>query len=574
MLSRTIEALWGVHISNRPFLKYNPLVLFTLEFLYFAYRHTWEVDPHHDGIMYTAAVGVYEGKIPNRDFFAQYGPISPVLQGFWFRFTEPTLWNLKVLTSLGLAIIGVLIYIGVKRRFSAMTAILLSICWVLTGPFGLPWSSVFSTIFILSSLLILNFVLSPRERRHTSISSLIVGLLLAISTYTRIHSIVVFIAVVFGLLILRERRKYFRVTVPLVIGFFSTFAIITILLFKTNALKPYLDQCILWASGAYAGGPKISLSYFTNLGWIPLFGMINLFIIWQIFKSKSSKSMYVYLILLGSILFYGFLLQFSLWQRSGPQTLRNLKVLAVTSGEKSTFAFNFTILSFFIILIICGFRNLTNNYTKSKGLGEPIIYFLITLSTLTQLYPFADEYHIAFVVPIILVASVFVIPEKYRQRAPENALQLWAIALIPVLTFNFFVNAKVPRYEFSSKTLSGMYGSWITAKPLDQTMIALEREVPGIKFNCADGIYAGAGGRYLSVDEKFVTWGPPSKSLEYFDREFLCYADDNVISSYVKSGWKVKFKVLWCPITGCPNISYWNVLLEKDRSSQITGGVL
>ena len=98
-----------------------PLALFALEFLYFAYIHSWEVDPHHDGIMYTAAVGVYEGKIPHRDFFAQYGPVTPMIQGIWFRITEPTLFNLKLLASFALALIGTLLYVAIKSRLSAIT---------------------------------------------------------------------------------------------------------------------------------------------------------------------------------------------------------------------------------------------------------------------------------------------------------------------------------------------------------------------------------------------------------------------------------------------------------------------
>lgn len=539
------------------------MILFIFEFLYLAYFHTWEVDAHHDGIMYTAAVGVYEGKIPNRDFFAQYGPISPILQGLWFRVTEPTLWSLKLLTSIGLALIGLLIYIGVKRRFSRLTASLLSICWVLTGPFGLPWSSVFSTIFILSTLLIMESILSSGKEKNFGTASFTIGSLLAISTYTRIHSIVVFFAIILGFIVIKDRVRYFRLSIMLTTGFISTFSVVTILLAENKAFKPYLDQCILWASSAYAGGPQISLSYFMNLAWIPVFGIFNLLIIWQIFKSRTLKSARTYLTIFVIVGVYLLLFMSSQLPRSEPQTLRNPRVLAVIGGEKSHFAFNFTIISLFLILIVLGLMNLKKAHSERKGLGNSILYFLIALATSTQLYPYTDEYHIAFVAPVILVACAFIVPEKFREHRRESALQLWCLTLIPTLVLIFILNASVARDEFESKTLKGMYGSWITTKTLDQTMLALEGEEPGIKFNCADGIYAGAGGRYLSVDEKFVTWGPPAKSISNFDREFICHADDKVIDSYLELDWRVKFKVQYCPMTGCSEITYWNVLLER-----------
>ena len=108
-----------------------------------------------------------------------------------------------------------------------------------------------------------------------------------------------------------------------------------------------------------------------------------------------------------------------------------------------------------------------------------------------------------------------------------------------------------------------MYGSWTSANSIDQTLMMLEEEAPGIEIQCADGIYAGAGGRYLSVDEKFVYWGPERKQQRSSERVFLCYVDQNTVNSYVESGWKVKFKVLFSSNIGNTNISTWNVLLER-----------
>ena len=542
-----------------------PLGLFALEFFYLAYIHSWEVDPHHDGIMYTAAVGVYEGKVPNRDFFAQYGPVSPIIQGLWFRLTEPTVWSLKILTSLGLALIGLLIYCGAKRRLSSPTSALLSICWMLSGPFGLPWSSVFSTIFILVSLLLLESILNyqrPRRNRHYGF---LIGVLLAIGTFTRIHTVIVYFAIILGFLVLRDRRKYFGTSAALTLGFLLTLCSTTLALAKSNALVGYVEQCILWASGRYAGGPELSISFFFNLAWIPLFGVINLFILKQLVQCNDFKFRSTFKIILPVFLVYSMFVLLSQLPRSGPETLRNPRILAIISGQKAHFSFNFLLLTFFTGLLAYALHKTSRNldFGFIAGSKSQIVYFLLALATLTQLYPYADEYHIAFVAPVVIVTCVFLLPQNSEVDKYQQAFCSLAIALIPTLIAHSLILANVERVEFRSKTLSGMYGGWQSSKSLDLTMRHLEREVPGINFICADGLYAGAGGRYLAADEKFVTWGPPSKEILVVDREFLCSADQHLISSYLEQGWQVKFKVLLSPTSGYSSVSYWNVLFER-----------
>jgi len=319
-----------------------PLALFALEFLYFAYIHSWEIDPHHDGIMYTAAVGVYEGKIPHRDFFAQYGPVTPMIQGIWFRITEPTLFSLKLLASFALALIGTLLYVAIKSRLSVLSAVLLSICWALTGPFGLPWSSAFSTLCILVSLIVLRKTLDVETQRSKVLAQLfLTGSILAIGSFIRIHTLLVYFAIFLGLLLVGQELKYRRMLIFLNFGFFLTLGIILFSLAVHDALVPFLDQSIFWAFENYAGGPNIKLSYFTNLAWIPLFGMLNFIFIRLIMGSKSSKNLRLQLVLSTTLLIYSILLMFSQMSRSGPETLRNPRILAIVAGEKAQFAFNF-----------------------------------------------------------------------------------------------------------------------------------------------------------------------------------------------------------------------------------------
>lgn len=564
---------------HRVLVKYSrliPLALFALEFLYFTYIHSWEVDPHHDGIMYTAAVGVYEGKIPHKDFFAQYGPVTPIIQGFWFRVTEPTLFNLKLLTSLGLALVGTLLFFAVKRRVSVLSAALLSICWTLTGPFGLPWSSTFSTLCILGSLVILTKTLDNSTHGNKVLAlSFLIGSILAIGTFIRIHTIFVYVAIFLGLVLVRQELKFRRVFTFLNFGFFLTLGVILFLLSITNALVPFLDQSIFWAFENYAGGPQLKLSLFTNLAWIPLFGAFNIMIVWMLVRSKNSKYFRLQFVFAVALLLYSILLMLSQMSRSGPETLRNPRILAIVAGEKSQFAFNFTILTLFMIFALQASYNFRKNkqHQRSNSKRLNVMYVMIGLAASTQLYPYTDEYHIAFIVPILIVLIVLIITEKSILFPQRWALNWLLLTLIPMLVVNFYLSAKIDRSEFQSKTLAGMYGSWGSALPIDQTLIKLEAEAPGIKFECADGIYAGAGGRYLSIDEKFVYWGPDGNQHKNFKRVFLCYADEKRLNTYIDNGWKIKFKVLFSSNIGYTNIPTWNVLLEKVEFKLRSGGL-
>lgn len=543
-----------------------PLGIFALEFLYFAYIHTWEVDPHHDGIMYTAAVGVFEGKIPHKDFFAQYGPVTPIIQGIWFRVTEPTLFNLKLLTSLSLALVGTLLYVAIKQRVSVLSATLISICWTLTGPFGLPWSSTFSTLCILGSLIILSKTVDIESQgNRVQMQSFLIGSILAVGTFTRIHTIFVYCAIFLGLIFLRQELKFRRISTFLSFGFFLTLGLILFSLSIPNALVPFLDQSILWAFENYAGGPQLKLSYFTNLAWIPLFGTANIMVVWLLMRTKKSKYPPPQLVILVYLSIYSGLMIFSQASRIGPETLRNPRIFAIVAGEKSQFSFNFTILILFIILFLQAIHDHRKSRQNEKTTTDRLkfMYILIGLATATQLYPFMDEYHIAFIIPIIIVVIVYSIPTKFALSPQIRALNLLILTLIPLLAINFHISAKIERNELESRTLAGMYGSWGNAKSIDQTLIYLEEELPGIKFECADGIYAGAGGRYLSIDEKFVNWGPPNKLQDSYNRKFLCYVDQATVNTYQTSGWRVKFQVPLGLGSGYSKVSSWNVLLER-----------
>ena len=218
--------------------------LFFVQFSYLAYIHSFEVDPHHDGIMFTAAVASHEGAVPNRDFFAQYGPIAPLLQGLWFDLTEPTLLSLKIFTSLVLSLIGCIIFLGLKTVLPPISSTLISLLWVITGPWGLPWSSIISTLITLSCMLLIRHAFSTRKELHQVWSLALVGVLLAIGCFTRIHTILIFAAIFLVILLKSIYFGSYRWLLFLSIGFSFALIFIASIMFHLGALNFYVEQCI------------------------------------------------------------------------------------------------------------------------------------------------------------------------------------------------------------------------------------------------------------------------------------------------------------------------------------------
>jgi hypothetical protein len=371
-----------------------------------------------------------------------------------------------------------------------------------------------------------------------------------------------------GLLLISRGRVSKRLLSYINLGFFFTFLAVLLYLEQFDALRFYLEQCILWASSAYVGAPVVSVSLIADLLWIPFFAGVSALVFLIYFKLGSrhvSTQLSIFSFFSALFLFAPVL---SGIEKVGPQSLRNPRILLIIGSQKAQFSYAYFVLITSMILLT-GFlllmiRKRGNTLTQNQSPFKLAIA-LIGISSLSQLYPFADNYHIAFISPILILAAIIVIPKKIIDFRVQKSLNWLLLTLIPMLFLKFYWEASTERIPFESSTLKGMYGSWRTASSLDRTMQKLELQEPGIDFVCADGLYAGAGGRYLANNEKFVTWGPPTEKSEIGDRLFICYANQQLIDSYLNSGWTILFKVFWRPMDVSQKIPTWNVLLTTKK---------
>jgi hypothetical protein len=192
--------------------------------------------------------------------------------------------------------------------------------------------------------------------------------------------------------------------------------------------------------------------------------------------------------------------------------------------------------------------------------------FWVAAAALAQLYPFFDPHHVWFVTPMLIIGLIsfsFRIEVKCKDLLFKGAKPVLFIIVL-VLFSQFCVSASQARYEYLSPQMKGMYSIWRSADEIDKTLIKLnELAIPGsVQFDCRDGLYAVANGKYLANSPMFVTWGPMLTATSEEKQLFACYVDQKQIRSYLSSGYSIVFKTEWQPLTYPNDRKYWNVLFK------------
>jgi hypothetical protein len=534
------------------------MIIFT-QFPILSIIYSWEPDQHHDGVMFATAVAVSQGDLPNRDTFAQYGPVTPLLQGLWLHLTSPTVLNLRLLTVIFLVAISLLMYRLLNPFVGRSLAILLNFAWVLTGPFGLPWSSVITTFFGLSLIVLLDCATYPSQntqRQNMYLS--IAGFVCAIGIFTRIH----FVLIALSAMLFLKFSSRFSSTYRLNFfdrSFFVTLLSITALMSYLKMLAPYLQQCIMWAFGRYSTAPEFSKSLLIDFLWIPITAAVFIVLMFLIgFSKRSSSILLKSLPLVLAVTVSLSAVVFSRLSRTGEQTLRNPRILLIDGSQKFLYGIGYAAVTCLVILTVFFFVKQKMAWRKYPPASW------IALAALAQLYPFFDPHHVWFISPILIVA-VFALIHLCKFKFLESihlGLRPFLTVVVIALFVQFGVSANQSRYDYTSPQMIGMSSVWRSADEIDRTLLALNRfAIPkSVQYDCADGLFAVGNGKYLANSPMFVTWGPTYKSPTKAKQLFGCYLDDKQIDSYIRNGYQIVFKEEWQPLTSPVDRKYWNVL--------------
>jgi len=510
-------------------------------------------DPHHDGILYGAAVRIRNSGVPNRDVFAQYGPLVPEIQGLWLRIFGPSLINLRIQALLIFILVSVAIWNVAKLYTSRITAHLFSSTWILAIPSVLPWPNIYTTLISITSFLLL-VDLEERKIHNSPIRVVIAASLIGVGSFGRIHLIAIFFLVSCYFLIIRNLRLNL---IPWVCGFFGSFLSIIVILQLNGALNSFISQCISWPFFEYAS-PSINKSFIVGLFWYPVICSFLALIILSVqsliqFKNTFSISIFLIAALFLSLLFI------SKMDRTGALTLRNPRVLSIDFARHMLNSVDYSVAFIMALTFSLGL------FKIKKLLPVKAISVLYSMGVMTQLYPLYDVNHLWLVSPMFIIGFLVAFGDtllfkKFSVRPLQIVLLGICVALIgQILSF-----ALEPRSSFESASLKGMSGPTEFARSLDLTMFQLQKfaKPKSTVFQCGNGIFAGAGGRYLASSNSLVNWGPDANENELGSQVFFCGVNKRFIDEVESAGYAIVFKVPLGYFGKNEPSGLWNVLLK------------
>lgn len=499
-----------------------------------------KLDPeiHHDGVIFPAAVAASEGLVPNRDFFTQYGPLGPIFQGFWIDLTSPTLLSLRNLSAFLITLSTVLVILLTYRAWglflSSLIATTSAIAYPTVLPAMLPWPTLITTNLILICMLILQRIETSEFYKHFKYLFYVIGVLLGIGFYVRLHLIAVLISLFIALFLTRskEPNAWF-----LLLGFMNVIVIMTIYQLKTNSLLQFVEQCILFPIGNYGGISRGTKATIVDLA---LFFMFFLYM-WFFCIAQRFQRFYQNNMTRGKKLFLlaAFLMSFFTIYLLGARA-NSLPVedrsflhpvyLFLWVCEHSRYIVGYSSIGTLLLYIISIiFRN---RVFKSKS----TLVIALALGSLVQLYPSPDQLHVWWITPIAIVGisnldiSMFKLQEQMR---------IFIFALLSLQIFHAYSVLSHPRIEYPTYIYQGMRG--------DDAGINLTTErasefmsTESSYFHCAHGIYAAASGQFLSSSFDFVDWGPqtPDK-LHIPGRHFSCGYKLDSLPKGIKIVWSL-----------------------------------
>lgn len=545
------------------FRKLLTLVVFSIGALVIILQYRWDPDPHHDGIMFTAAVGFNDGLRPNVDFFAQYGPLAPVLQGLGLQVFGETLFGLRFFSAVLLLFAGAMFAFRAFQFFGLKFACFLWICWSLTGPMGLPWSSVIST-FLIVLVLFVSFGWRDEEAQFRPMVFLFVSQLLIIGALIRIHLAVIVVLIALTLIIKRSSLPK-RFTIKWITLSLSNVALIIFLLDLFNILDAYFDQSFVWAISHYST-PALTLTYLSGLIWFVAVPLTFLVLFLILNRVSCLQSRYRYLVLIGSLsILASCLVYANSYTNKVTESLFDPGYFMVEFFRRLSLMIDYIPVTLLVIaFVLQAFKG--RKIIQQENLAN-LILFAVGLGTLAQLYPLFDPWHLWLISPVVILCLVLLRTDT-KLRAPHtNSIAYIAAVVIFALGVNFINGLRSQTFEFESLVLSGMTSSREDAPALDKTMLALEKsniESQSVRFLCNDGLYASATQRYLSRGPYFVDWdldeGVLDPQIQFI---FVCDYTQSEIDNYLNFGWEDLF-TLSSGHKNQKNEPLYNALMKRE----------
>lgn len=519
----------------------------------------FDPDPHHDGYMFAGAVAVSEGRVPNRDFLAQYGPLVPLIHGIWLRIFGEYLINLRILTSILLALTGYLVYVLVSQFRSKRLAFTAQLLWVLSYPIqplphSMPWATVISSFLM---IIILYLYLKLKRLSLHPVWAILLGFIIGSLFLIRVQLVLLLLFTQINFLYKRKQRfrgNEQKSALLISIASLTSFVASLFFMYRAGSLEQYILQCVTWPSKFY-GQTYLPTSIFSKDGFVywstwyyyPFF-FVSIWLLLRVLRNSYKISFHDFtpvqvlacsLTILLVSFGYVYLTNYDFYPKSYLNPVLQLQWLLL----RLPLAFFFFLAAFFVLKFSRELLNLTL-------LSYDNFVLFIGLSAALLLYPGSGPIHLWWSSPVLLAAfftqdsfKLFnrdFLKSDYEMKVILSTSLVFASLLIP----SHLNQSRVP---FESQILKGMMGPAESVRDIDSTVSALrkyelsEPRDREIFFDCRDGMYSVANGSFSSVGLQFVNWGLEDLSSAPDGVPiFICNSmQDELVNSYLVDKYRI-----------------------------------
>ena len=539
-------------------LIYQYLLIGLLDLIILIPQAKFDPDPHHDGVMFAAAVGVAEGKVPNRDVFAQYGPLAPILQAQVLKVFGVDLLSLRIATGILLTFTALLIFVFLRNQIGFKFAFLVQLLWVMSYPKLplpplMPWASVICTLLMLISLYCWKLASSVTSRGlRVKILFFAAGFTISLAVFVRIQMLFFVFAIICVLVVQllksnnRKRESVYFFFATLLLALVSLTWLI-----QNSALQDFIEQCITWPRKFYGESylpttilTKDGFIYWATWYYYPLFYLILTFYFgnfWFNSRFLLIRSKFRLVIFWVSIVFIAIATSFLSTVEVKNKSYLNPLLQGQWIIEKLP-------LSLFYFLAALGFVKIFS-YLIFKNREYDYFGIAMVAAAISQLYPGSDPIHLWWITPILLVTILpGIIKGEVSTIIGRKKFSFLLVFFLLISSLNLIQFQSKNRVEFpSDSVLAGMQAPTDEARFVGKslqliTSLSLKND---ILFDCSDGLYAVAGGRYLPRDKYFVNWGPAHLvNTGDYSIIFVCrMSNEEMLSKYPSRDYQILEKI-------------------------------
>ena len=526
-----------------------PKILFVLSgalvsYIYFRVAPL-RADPHHDGVILSAAIGVSEGRDVLSQVFSQYGPLPPMVNSVFISVFGSQLLILRYFAAFQSLLLGVLIFANARRVSSNWVAVVLSLFWLFCSsvwstafPGALVcWPSMLASIFVLTGILFLTTKNKARETFYNFAG----GIFLGLAGFCRIQALaIVPLLALITFIKFPDKRKDCQAFIG---GYLVSVCSLVTYMFLENSLDDFVNQVLLTPFSVYT---ETGAEQNHNLFQLPMYIIkAAVFIILLVLAHelhKNTKS------IVKAVSFLLPILTFLIYLGLGVHKLIIPVRAKVIFGEPwsdlllSPYYFS-AVTTVLILFFWVKFKELRLSWSES-------IFVVTACIELIQLYPQPDVMHLWWISPCTILTipisakimsslKVRGIVSKEIQSAISNkqSFQILMVSLSILGASSAMLFIHRPWLEFSLPVMRGTYST---------ADIVLEQKIFDIipqyalknlsSFDCKEGIYSVSNGKYLAKDQWFVNWGNTSKERQQTgDVRFICNKPKSYAINYSNS---------------------------------------